>query len=174
MGCNCDVVNLRINSIIHFIGVDYLKHNLLGVGAMNRHHHHRLCPVGRAREGQIKQCRGLSCGKLDTGCKYTRLAFLCIKGLGHTTHCCLQGESSGKTNCHPSSLAFLYTLTSMFTVDLNCPYRYCVGNGVCRAVEYPESCIIFVFANLCHSSLYRPCHHTHSHQDNHCWRAATE
>jgi len=30
MRCNCDVVELRINSIIHFIGVDYLKQNLLG------------------------------------------------------------------------------------------------------------------------------------------------
>ena len=45
------------------------------VGAMNCRHRRRLCPVGRAREGQIKQCRGLSCGKPDTGCKYTRLDF---------------------------------------------------------------------------------------------------
>ena len=42
---------------------------------MNRRRRRLLCPVGRAREGQIKQCRGLSCGKPNTGCKYTRLAF---------------------------------------------------------------------------------------------------
>jgi hypothetical protein len=72
MGCNCDVVDLRINSIIHFIGVES-KTQSVGVGAMNRRL--CLCPVGRAREDQIKQCRGLSCGKPDTRCKYHRLAF---------------------------------------------------------------------------------------------------
>jgi len=45
---------------------------------MNRHHHRRLCPVGRAREDQIKQCRGLSCGKPDTRCKHHRFGFFSV------------------------------------------------------------------------------------------------